>query len=421
MESPVRLKALTTVLLSLASFFSIPTVWGEEEEPDRKLEVKLAGSINDFAFSMQRELIKDSSSSTLFSPYSLFTTLSLLQAGARAETAAEIAKALSLKLPTSSLSDEIAKYQKQLKPSKTDSFTLKTAGALWMDRDSYILSDFRHIAEGKYDAKVESLNFADEEKSRSIVNEWISNQTGAKIPSLLQMGDITPLTRLLITSALFFEGSFQKPFDSKKTKSSSFTTESGLASVMMMEQTGFFPYYESEKLQMIALPFKGSSISGSQIACLIILPQKTSSLSQITEIVTSFSFKEWMGAIDTRNVHVKVPKFTVNCRNELNNFLQTMGMQIAFTTKANFSGIDGMQDLFLSKVLHQSYFLLDEKGACAAAATAAAINVTSIGPSTEAPLEFIADHPFLFSLVDMTTNTLLFLGSYTQVPQIGEP
>ena len=370
---------------------------------------------------MQRQLIKGSSSSTLFSPYSLFTTLCLLQVGARAETGAEIAKALSLKLTTSNLSDEIAKYQKQLKPSKTDSFTLNIAGALWMDRDTYILSDFRHIAEGKYDAKVESLNFADEEKSRSIVNEWISNQTGAKISSLLQMGDITPLTRILITSALFFEGSFQKPFDPKNTKASPFTTETGLTSVMMMDQRGFFPYYESEKLQMLALPFKGSSISGSQIACLIILPQKTSSLSQVTEIVTSFSFREWMGALDTRNVHVKVPKFTANCRNELNDFLQTMGMQIAFTPKANFSGIDGMQDLFLSKVLHQSYFLLDEKGACAAAATAAAINLTAIAPSVEAPLEFIADHPFLFALVDMTANTLLFLGSYTQAPTVGEP
>jgi serpin B len=417
----MRLKALATALLTFSASLCLNTLCAEEEEADPKLQVKLADSINDFAFSMQRELVKDSSSSTLFSPYSLFTTLSLLQAGARAETAAEIAKALSLKLPTSSLSNEIAKYQKQLKPSKTDSFSLKTAGALWMDRDSYILSDFRHIAEGKYDAKVESLNFADEEKSRSIVNEWISNQTGAKIPSLLQMGDITPLTRLLITSALFFEGSFQKPFDPKNTKASPFTIESGLASVMMMEQKGFFPYYESEKLQMLALPFKGLSISGSQIACLIILPQKTSSLSQITEIVTSFSFKQWMSALDTRNVHVKVPKFTVNCRNELNDFLQTMGMQIAFTTKANFSGIDGMQDLFLSKVLQQSYFLLDEKGACAAAATAAAINVTAIGPSAEAPLEFIADHPFLFALVDMTNNTMLFLGSYTQAPTVGEP
>jgi serpin B len=417
----MRLKALATTLLTLSASLCLNNLCAEEEEADPKLQVKLADSINDFAFSMQRELMKDSSSSTLFSPYSLFTTLSLLHAGARAETAAEIAKALSLKLPAPSLSDEIAKYKKQLKPSQTDSLTLKTADALWMDRDSYILSDFRHIAEGKYDAKVESLNFADEEKSRSIVNEWISNQTGAKIPSLLQMGDITPLTRLLITSALFFEGSFQKPFDPKNTKASPFTTEAGMASVMMMEQKGFFPYYESEKLQMLALPFKGSSISGSQIACLIILPQKTSSLSQVTEIVTSFSFKEWMGALDTRNVHVKVPKFTVNCRNELNDFLQTMGMQIAFTPKANFSGIDGMQDLFLSKVLHQSYFLLDEKGACAAAATAAAINVTAVGPSAEVPLEFIADHPFLFALVDMITNSLLFLGNYTQSTAVGEP
>lgn len=408
----MRRNAFTAALLLLTPSLFFSAIHAEDDV-DEKKEEKIVRSINDFAFSLNELFSLEPGTNTLFSPYSLFSSLSLVYAGARTETAAQIAKTLSLQLDVKDLSDQMAKLQKKLKtPQQDKSFTLRSANALWLDRDSYILSDFRHMAEDQYEAKVESLNFADEEKSRSIINEWTSNQTEGKISQLLQMGDISSSTRLLITNALFFEGNWQKPFDPKNTKAYPFNaTTDASTSIMMMDQTGLFPYFESPDLQIVALPFIGKAAS-SNIACLLLLPEKTSSVTMLASSLTSFSFKQWIDGLDKRNVHIRIPKFTLNFRKDLNASLQQLGMQIPFTPKANFSGINGMQDLYLSKVIHQSYFLIDEKGACAAAASAAAINVTAIGPSTEAPFEFITDRPFLFALVDLNTETILFLGNF---------
>lgn len=409
----MRRNAFTAALLLLTPCLFLSPILADDELEEKKQQ-KLSRSIADFSFALNQQFTEGSSDNTLFSPYSLFSSLSLLYAGARTDTAAQIAKALSLQIDAKDLYLQMAKLQKKLKaPKQEGSFTLRIANALWLDRDSYILSDFRHIAEVQYEAKVESVNFAEEERSRSIVNEWTSNQTDGKIINLLQMGDISSSTRLLITNALFFEGTWQKPFDPKNTKAFPFNpTSDDSTTMMMMEQTGFFPYYETEGLQILSLPFK-TLTANANIACLILLPEKTRSLASLASSLSSFEFTQWIEGLDNRNVHMRIPKFTITTRNDLNDPLQQMGMQIPFTSKANFSGINGMQDLYLSKVIHQAYFLIDEKGACASAASAAALNLKSTGPSKETPFEFIVDRPFLFALVEINTGSILFLGSFS--------
>lgn len=414
-----RLEAFAAALIAVASCFFQNTLQANEEEEERK-EEKLTRSINDFAFSLNLQLVSDPTANVLFSPYSLFSTLSLTYAGARGNTAAQIAKALSLQVDVKELANQAAKLQKQLIPAKGEkSYALRSANALWLDRDSYILSDFRYLAQNQYGAKVESVNFAEEEKSISIINEWTSNQTEGKIIGLLQQGDISSSTRLLITNALFFEGNWQKPFDPQNTKAYPFSTDGTSSTpILMMDQTSLFSYYENETLQMVALPFIGKTNAGSNIACVFILPETGTTLASLNKTFSSFSFKQWMEGLDQRAVHVRIPKFTLTSRNVLNDVLSSLGIQEAFTAKANFSGINGMQDLFLSKVIHQAFFLIDEKGACAAAASAAAVNVTAVKPSEEIPFEFIADRPFIFALVDMQSKALLFLGNFS-IPTTG--
>lgn len=409
-----RLETLAAALITITSCFFQNALLANEGEEERK-EDKLARSINDFAFSLNLQITTDPTANTLFSPYSLFSTLSLTYAGARGDTAAQIAKALSLQVDVKELAAQSAKLQKQLLPAKEEkTYSLRAANALWLDRDSYILTDFRYLAQNQYGAKVESINFAEEERSISLINEWTANQTEGKIAGLLQQGDISSSTRLLITNALYFEGNWQRPFDPQNTKAHLFSTEgTSSTSILMMDQTALFPYYENENLHMLALPFVGKTNAGSNIACVFILPGKGSTLAHLNSTFTSFSFKQWMEGLDQRYVHVRIPKFTFTSRNVLNDALTALGMQTAFTPQANFSGINGMQDLFLSKVIHQAFFLMDEKGACAAAASAAAINVTAVRPTEEIPFEFIADRPFFFALVDRQSNSLLFLGSFS--------
>jgi serpin B len=136
--------------------------------------------------------------------------------------------------------------------------------------------------------------------------------------------------------------------------------------------------------------------------------------SGLSSLLTSDKFKSILDYLDLQQVHVKLPKFTLKQRFDLESALSQLGISSAFTTKANFSGIDGKMDLYLSKVVHEAYFALDESGIVAAAATGASIALKSA--ATKTSKEFIADHPFIFALVDLQTKIPLFLGELTTPP-----
>jgi serine protease inhibitor len=85
-----------------------------------------------------------------------------------------------------------------------------------------------------------------------------------------------------------------------------------------------------------------------------------------------------------------------------------MGMTDAFLEKADFSGMNGKRDLFISEVIHKAFVDVNEEGTEAAAATAVVVRTTAIGPK-EIPV-FRADHPFLFLIRDNDSGSLLFIG-----------
>jgi serpin B len=290
-----------------------------------------------------------------------------------------------------------------------DSYVLDTANGMWLDRDTFVLADFQHAIEKGYHAKVQSLDFSKTEEATSIINEWTSNQTHQEIPELLQSGDIDGSTRLVLTNAVYFKGSWVKPFDPKKTQEDSFfLDEASSVPVKMMKQAGSFSYFENETLQVLALPFVKKD-EKSEIVCLFMLPKKDVPLLELESQISAASFQEWVGKLERKTITMKIPKFCLDNRFDLNQALKDLGMTGSFQSQADFSGIDGMRDLYLSKVVHETYFSLDEAGVTAAAATGASINVTATPPGTP-PISFNCDHPFLFALVDLNTKLPLFWG-----------
>lgn len=372
---------------------------------------KVAHDSSQFALSFYR-IVHTESENTIFSPYSIFTCLSMLYTGARENTALEMQDVLGASLGKRNFTKANAALNRQLLQNSD----LSLANGLWVDRDTFILSDFRHSLESDFSANIASLDFADTEGAISIINEWTANQTKNKIPRLLQAGDVDSSTRMVLTNALYFSGSFAKPFDPDCTQQADFYTEEKFSTqVDMMEQTNLFSFCENETYQMLALPFVKKEGSSSTLACLILLPPAITGIQDLEHELFIPQFEDQMDQLKPVRVHVKLPKFCLDQRLSLNDALMELGMKLAFTDKANFSGIDGMRDLFLNKVVHEAFFSLDEKGVTASAATAAAMNMTAT-PSQKPPVEFNANHPFLFMLVDMETKTILFMGKL-QTPE----
>jgi serpin B len=364
----------------------------------------------EFALSLYPTLEKDDQN-LIFSPYSIATCLSMVYLGARGETQSQMASALQLETDRKNLGKaSYALYQSLLpKKSNEETYQLNMANAIWVDKGAFLLTDFRYAVEEQFKSKVGKIDFATPANALSTINDWISKQTQGKIPHLLTSDDITALTRFVLTNAVFFQGAWRSQFKPESTDEASFySTPEESRTVAMMHQTCFAPYYENEMVQAVALPFAGTSNSGGGLAFVVIMPKSSDNFSALTHEFAA-SHEEWFSSLKPERIVLALPKFTLSSRFDLGKPLQELGMEDAFDSNANFTGIDGMRDLFLNKVVHEAFFDLDEKGVTAAAATAASIDIKAVLPS-EPPITMVVDHPFLFFIIDLKSHEMLFMG-----------
>ena len=344
-------------------------------------------------------LLDSSSSNVLFSPFSLYSALSMVWMGAEEKTKEAMQHALQFSLEPSDLKQAYSQFFLKREDSR-----LKIANAVWANRDTFFLPSFLFTLQENFQANASSLDFKNSVRSSSIINEWIENQTEGKIPTLLEPSQIDPLTRMIVTNALYFKGRFSSPFDPGQTKDAPFyPSEDHSLVAPMMHQVNSFSYFEDEDFQVLSLPFEKEEKEDQNISLLIFLPTRREGLSLSVK-----QLKEAIRGLKRRTVNVMLPKFTQRQRLILNDPLKNLGMEIAFSERADFSKINGLHDLFLSLVIHEAYVALDEMGVVAAAATAASMKTTAVRPTPG--LDFLANRPFLFLLVDLDTQGIFFLG-----------
>jgi serpin B len=214
----------------------------------------------------------------------------------------------------------------------------------------------------------------------------------------------TPDTRLVLTNAVYFKASWAEPFVERATEDGMFTRgDATQTKVRLMRRTDQYAYGETEHAQVLEIPY----VSGD-MSMVVVLPKAKDGLDAVE---TKEGIDVWTGMLQGRSrVAVKLPKFTFTSGFDLNRALQAMGMRLAFDAgKANFQGITAKEPLFIGVVIHKAFVAVDEKGTEAAAATAVAMRAGSV-MQEKPPVDFIADHPFLFFLRHRTTGAVLFLG-----------
>ena len=173
----------------------------------------------------------------------------------------------------------------------------------------------------------------------------------------------------------------------------------------MMHQTRRFGYGESDELQVLALPYLGN------MAMLILLPKKTDGLAELEKSLSGENLKKWTTTLKPRLVKVSLPRFKMTAEFSLRDVLMSMGMKLPFSERADFTGMSTEEPLSISAVIHKAFVDVNEEGTEAAAATAVTIALAmAVEPKPEEPVEFRADHPFVFLLRDHQTGSILFMG-----------
>ncbi len=374
---------------------------------------------NKFALELYAKL-SSKKGNLFFSPYSISTALAMTHAGARGQTETQMAGALHFPIitkPGTELSSKLipdrqkfasvfGKIIKDLNSrSKKGGYELRVANALWGQEDYGFLGEFLELIKTNYGGSLNEVDFVRAaETARKSINTWVEKKTNNKIKNLIRKGVLSSMTRLVLTNAIYFKGNWAKQFKMDKTKEAPFTLANDRkVDVAMMNQTGQFNYMETESFQALELPYVDDELS-----MIILLPKEFDGLDEFEKTLTAENLSKWLGNLRNRKVIVSIPKFKMTSQFALASVLKSMGMIDAFSPNADFSGMNGRRDLFISAVIHKAYVDVNEEGTEAAAATAVTMKLTSVGP-TRVPV-FQADHPFLFLIRDNHSGSILFIG-----------
>ena len=349
--------------------------------------------------------IRDTDGNLFFSPYSISLALAMTYAGARGDTAQQMADALNFTLPQEQLHPAFNALNLALASQCNENFKFNIANSLWGQAGFNFNSEFLDVLALNYGAGMRLLNFQqDPEAARVRINDWVSEQTENKINDLIPEGAINPLTTLVLTNAIYFKASWEHAFLEDLTKDDTFTLLNGTqvtVPMMSWSEGETIRYAEGDGYQAVELPYKDTSMS-----MLILLPE----LGRFEEFENMLTAERVNGIVENLGYHgviLKMPKFRFEAPLNLSDTLAEMGMPIAFTDQADFSGITPDRSLFISKVLHKAFISVDENGTEAAAATAVIMSETAFPPQ---PITVSIDHPFIFLIRDTNTGAILFLG-----------
>jgi serpin B len=363
----------------------------------------LAADNRHFAWDLYQAVRAGSTDNLVFSPFSISIALAMASGGARGTTASQMATTLRFSLPAERLHPTFDSLDLALEAPSTDpsGFQLSLANALWGQQGFGFQGDFLDLLATNYGAGMHAVDFGAGDSARLTINQWVSDRTQAKIPHLLPPNSVDPSTVFVLTNAVYFKADWQTPFD-PGSRDGTFNAPSGPVQVPMMTRAfGTVSAWTGTGYRAATMPYKGNTTS------MVVIVPDAGTFDAFEAGLTSDAFDAIVRSSPTTGVLLTMPRFKSDSSFSLQTVLGQMGMPDAFDPgAADFSGIDGAHDIFLTAVIHQAVIAVDEKGTVAAAATGV-VGGTVDGQSAE-PL--VIDRPFLYAIRDDATGSVLFLG-----------
>ncbi len=360
---------------------------------------------NEFALKLYSEL-KNEEGNLFFSPYSISSAFAMVYEGAREETAQELRDVFGFPEDDVVRRSSFARVYNLLN-TPSWGYSLYTANALWVQKDYPILPDYLTTIEKYYGGKATNLDFADPENSRRTINSWVESKTNNKIRELFEKGGLDASTKLVITNAIYFKGSWRNKFDSSLTKEEEFTTGDGkkINTLMMhLKKPVAFNYAEDQEAQLLQMNYSNTNLS-----MLVILP-KIKDLKKIEEKISFEKLAVWKNSLYFADVEVILPKFAFEQTIPLKNNLIKLGVKKAFDEKlVDFSALTSNNNLVIDEAIHKTFLEVNEEGTEAAAVTAIKTKIIT-SSEVQRPYLFKADRPFLFLIQDNENGLILFMG-----------
>jgi len=357
--------------------------------------VELTAANSAFALDLYRELANASDDNILLGPHSISTALAMIYAGARGQTATDMARVLHFGAFESDVAArfnalDFALLARQ-QPGVVD---LRLANQAFSQPGLALVDSYLETLSTQFGAPLAELDFADAERARDVINDWVSGQTNERIPELFPSGTIDGNTRLVLVNAISLDATWSYLFDPAQTTDEKFTLADGTAvNVPSMHFDLKLPLAFEPDYSAVELMYGPGDLS-----MVLVLPKDSSRFDQS---VDPAMLEEIFDRISENGIHLSLPKFSFKRHLDMDQILVELGMGSAYG--GDFSGMVEGGGLFLDTVQHDAFIEVDEAGTEAHAATGGAM-AASHGPG----IEF--NRPFFFVIRDRITGAILFLG-----------
>lgn len=375
--------------------------------PPGALETLVAGNTA-FAVEMYRSVGANANGNLFMSPLSVSLALAMTYAGARGETATQMAQAMHYDLPGDDLHAAFNALDLALDSrglpmdgSMDRLFQLNLANATFGQVGYPFLQDYIDLLARHYESGMSLLDFAaDPDAAVDIINAWIAEATGNRLPDVLKYGDITERARLVLTNAIYFKATWQSQFDEDATEPGTFRGLAGDITAQMMSDGGYQGHYQGDGYRCFSLNYQGGELD-----MVLIVPDE-GMFSTIESSIDGPFLADVFAGLTLPGGRLIMPKFNFRQNTELQDILVNLGMVDAFSENlADFSGIDGSRELSFAKVIHDAFVAVDENGT-----EAAAVTVVLPPPPSVPPPPDVVDRPFIFLIRDKPTGAILFMG-----------
>jgi len=373
-----------------------------------------AAGLRAFADQAYALLAEANDGNIVYSPASIHLALAMAYAGAGGDTASQMQEALHFDLDgdlfpatMNTLDQVLAGRNREEAPGPEGAerkVLLQVANALWGQEGFDFEQPFLDTLAADYGAGMRVVDYVSAtEQARQTINAWVAEQTNDRITDLIPAGMLSAMTRLVLTNAVYLDATWAVTFDGDDTWEAPFTRIDGTeVAVDTMHQGMVAPYAAGDGWQAVELAYVGE-----ELAMLFLVPD-AGRFAEVEARVGAGLFDEARDTLGPADLDLGLPKYEFRFKASVVELLGDLGMPLAFDPGlADFSGMTTVERLFISDVIHEAFIAVDEEGTEAAAATAVAMAASAALPQG---IELEIDRPFLFSLYDRETGSVLFMG-----------
>ncbi len=376
-------------------------------QPPRALspgETQLVDSGNRFGFKLFKGIVQDQPDSNIFiSPLSVSMALGMAYNGANGSTREAMDSTLEFNGLDIQQVNESYRSLIDLLINLDPVVVFQIANSIWYRLGFQVEPDFLDLNRTYFDAEVSELDFSDP-IAADIINSWVDENTNGKITEIIQP-PIDPLTVMFLINAIYFYGDWTYQFDEDSTYDAMFILPDGSQSpCRMMTQENNFKYIENNDFQAVDLPYGNGLFSMT-----IFLPRPQVGIDALIDNLNQENWISWINSFNEQQGIVHLPKFRFEWEDSLNNVLKALGMEIAFTGFADFTGIRRSGGIFISMVKHKTFIEVDEEGT-----EAAAVTIIEFRESVGLDFNIMFDRPFIFMIRENHSQTVLFMGKIVE-------